>query len=327
MTTHKPKLLDQVRAVLRKQHYSPRTEETYVSWIRQYILYHKAKHGFARHPNEMGASEIDEFLIYLANEKHVAASTQNQALSALLFLYRKVLDIPVGDIKLVGRANRPDRLPTVLTQEEVKQVLDQLHGTNKLVAQLLYGCGLRISECVKLRIKDIDFAKQQIIVRDGKGNNDRVVMLPISLIDSLQKQLEHTRNLHNHDLERGYGRVQLPFALARKYPNADKEWRWQFAFPSTQLSKDKRDGVLRRFHTSPSTVQRAVKQAAKRTEITKQVTCHTFRHSFATHLLEAGYDIRTIQKLMGHKDVKTTMIYTHVMDKGVLGVHSPIDQL
>jgi integron integrase len=315
------KLLDQVRDAIRLKHYSIRTEEAYVNWIKRYMLFHNK-----RHPNEMGSAEIEAFLTHLAVQEKVAASTQNQALSALLFLYREVLqqdlDLPIHAV----RAKRPKRLPTVLTREEVRQVLNQLSGHHRLMAQLFYGSGLRLMECVRLRIKDVDFAQRQIIVRDGKGMQDRVTMLPDSLVTPLQEHLQRVKRLHDEDLARGYGSVYLPFALERKYPNAHREWIWQYVFPSDRLSKDPRSGVVRRHHVSESSLQKAVKNAARLAGVSKRVTCHTFRHSFATHLLESGYDIRTVQELLGHKDVKTTMIYTHVLIRGGMAVRSPLDE-
>jgi len=316
----KKKLLDQVREAIRRKHYSIRTEEAYVTWIKRYILFHNK-----RHPKEMGSAEIQAYLTYLAMEQNVAASTQNQALSALLFLYREVLgkelEFPINAL----RAKRPKRLPTVLTKEEALRVIGCLSGTYQLMAKLLYGSGLRLMECVRLRVKDVDFAQHQIIVRDGKGQKDRVTMLSDSVAISLQEHLQRVKRLHEKDLTQGYGSVYLPYALERKYPNADREWIWQYVFPSSRLSKDPRSGKVRRHHISESSLQKAVREAARLAGINKRVTCHTFRHSFATHLLENGYDIRTVQELLGHKDVKTTMIYTHVLNRGGLAVRSPLD--
>jgi len=316
----KKKLLDRVRDAIRVKHYSIRTEDAYVSWIKRYILFHDK-----RHPREMGVSDIEAFLTYLAVEQHVAASTQNQALSALLFLYREVLkkdlERPVDSV----RAKRPKRLPTVLTKEEVFKVIGFLSGTHQLMAKLLYGSGLRLMECVRLRVKDVDFTQRQIIVRDGKGQKDRVTMLPDVLIPLLQEHLRHVKQVHDDDLAKGYGSVYLPFALERKYPNANREWIWQYVFPASKLSRDPRTGSVRRHHVHESSLQKAVKNAARLAGLDKRVTCHTFRHSFATHLLENGYDIRTVQELLGHKDVKTTMIYTHVLNRGPLAVRSPLD--
>jgi len=273
----------------------------------------------------MGSAEIEAFLTHLAVDQNVAASTQNQALSALLFLYRDVLrkdlDFPVDSI----RAKRPKRLPTVLTKEEVLRVIGGLSGTYLLMAKLLYGSGLRLMECVRLRVKDVDFAQRQIVVRDGKGMEDRVTMLPDSVVTPLQENLQRVKRLHEEDLAKGYGSVYLPFALERKYPNANREWIWQYVFPSNRLSKDPRTGSVRRHHIGESSLQKAVREAVRVAGINKRVSCHTFRHSFATHLLESGYDIRTVQELLGHKDVKTTMIYTHVLNRGGLAVRSPLD--
>jgi integron integrase len=314
------KLLDRVRDAIRLKHYSIRTEEAYVGWIKRYIFFHNK-----RHPKDMGAAEIEAFLTHLAVNQNVAASTQNQALSALLFLYREVLkqelDRPIDAI----RAKRPKRLPTVLTKEETRKVLGCLSGTHQLMAKLLYGSGLRLMECVRLRVKDIDFAQRQIIVRDGKGMEDRVTVLPQSLVEPLQEHLRRVKQLHKQDLAKGYGSVYLPFALERKYPNANREWIWQYVFPATKLSRDPRSGAVRRHHLDESGLQKAVKKAARLAGLSKRVTCHTFRHSFATHLLEGGYDIRTVQELLGHKDVRTTMIYTHVLNRGGLAVRSPLD--
>jgi len=273
----------------------------------------------------MGSAEIEAFLTHLAVDQNVAASTQNQALSALLFLYRDVLrkdlDFPIDSI----RAKRPKRLPTVLTKEEVLRVIGGLSGTYLLMAKLLYGSGLRLMECVRLRVKDVDFAQRQIVVRDGKGMEDRVTMLPDSVVTPLQENLQRVKRLHEEDLAKGYGSVYLPFALERKYPNANREWIWQYVFPSNRLSKDPRTGIVRRHHIGESSLQKAVREAVRVAGINKRVSCHTFRHSFATHLLESGYDIRTVQELLGHKDVKTTMIYTHVLNRGGLAVRSPLD--
>ncbi|MER3545793.1 MAG: integron integrase [Chloroflexota bacterium] len=314
-----PKLLDQVRQALRVKHYSIRTEEAYLHWIRRYILFHDK-----RHPAEMGAPEVQAFLTHLAVTENVAASTQNQALSALLFLYREVLHQDLGPINAL-RAQKPKHLPTVLTREEVRQVIAQMSGTHRLMAQLLYGAGLRLMECVRLRVKDIDFEYKTITVRDGKGEEDRVTMLPDSLITPLQEHLQRVKRLHEEDLARGCGAVYLPYALERKYPNANRDWLWQHVFPSDRLSVDPRSGVVRRHHLDESNLQRAVREAAQKAGVGKRVTCHTFRHSFATHLLENGYDIRTVQELLGHKDVRTTMIYTHVLQRGGLAVRSPLD--
>ena len=321
MPTRPPKLLDQVREALRRKHYSRRTEASYIAWIKQFVAFHGT-----RHPIQLGGAEVNDFLTHLAVEHDVAASTQNQALSALLFLYREVLGVEL-DIQLNAvRAKRPRRLPTVLTPGEVRLVLQHLSGTYRLMAQLLYGSGLRLMECVRLRVKEVDFAQQQLVVRQGKGMVDRVTVLPKRVAPLLELHLAQVEQLHLQDRERGYGRVYLPFALARKYPHADQEWGWQYVFPSARLSKDQRSGQLRRHHLDESGLQRAVRAAGQAAKIVKSVSCHTFRHSFATHLLQQGYDIRTVQELLGHKDVKTTMIYTHVLNRGGRAVRSPIDE-
>jgi integron integrase len=313
-------LLDQVRDALRVRHYAIRTEQAYLDWITRFILFHQK-----RHPREMGAPEIEAFLSHLALKRNVAASTQNQARSALLFLYRHVLHRKSLALDNVVQASKPQRLPTVLTRQEAQQVIGQLTGLHQLMAKLLYGSGLRLLECLRLRVKDIDFAKRQIIVRQGKGDKDRVTLLPASLIQPLQVHLAAVKLRHADDLAKGYGAVYLPYALAEKYPNAPTEWGWQYVFPADQLSLDPRSGQTRRHHYLESTLQKAVRQAVLRTGIPKPVSCHTFRHCFATHLLESGYDIRTVQELLGHKDVATTMIYTHVLNHGPLAVRSPLD--
>lgn len=318
---NKPRLLDQVRDKLRLKHYSYRTEQSYIAWIKRFIFFHNK-----RHPDTMGEREIESFLTYLAVKRNVAASTQNQALCALLFLYKEVLGHEVAWLESVQRAKRPARLPVVLTVQEVLNLLDRLEGRSWLMAGLLYGAGLRLMECVRLRIKDVEFSRQEIIIREGKGGKDRVTMLPSSLIAPLQSHLEKVKILHARDLAEGYGDVYLPFALAQKYPNAGREWGWQYVFPASKRSIDPRSGKERRHHIDEQTLQRAIKQAVKAAEIHKPASCHTLRHSFATHLLQAGYDIRTVQELLGHKDVSTTMIYTHVLNKGGKGVISPIDR-
>ncbi|MGC9394978.1 MAG: integron integrase [Anaerolineae bacterium] len=321
MTKPPKKLLDQVRDAIRRKHYSIRTEQSYVDWIRRFILYHNK-----RHPRDMGPSDVEAFLTYLAVEQNVAASTQNQALSALKFLYRDVLHQPLQGPITPESAKRPQRLPTVLTREEVHRVLAHLSGTHLLMAQLLYGSGLRLMECLRLRVKDVDFAQKQILVRDGKGQKGRVTMLPQSLVEALRAHLVGVQQQHKSDLAIDCGCVYLPDALERKYPNACTEWLWQYVFPASRLSVDPRTGVTRRHHASESTLQKNVRRAAQAAGIPKRVSPHTFRHSFATHLLEAGYDIRTVQELLGHKDVKTTMIYTHVLNRGGLAVRSPLDE-
>jgi integron integrase len=314
------KLLDQVRDALRVKHYAYRTEESYVEWIRRYILFHNKCH-----PKEMAEPEVQAFLTHLAVEGNVAASTQNQALSALLFLYRHVLQQPLSDSIDAVRARQSKHLPTVLTPEEVQLVLKHLEGTHQLLAKLLYGAGLRVKEGLRLRVKDVDFAQSQLIIRDAKGNQDRLTVLPQSLLSSLQAHLVQVKQTFQDDLALGYGAVYLPFALERKYPNANCEWKWQYVFPAKQRSVDPRSGEVRRHHMDDGALQRSLKQAVRSAQVDKHVTCHTLRHSFATHLLQNGYDIRTVQELLGHKDVKTTMIYTHVLNKGGLGVRSPLD--
>ena len=313
-------LLERVRHHARLKHYSIRTEEAYVRTVKRFILFHGK-----RHPAEMGAEEIRQYLSHLATEGRVSASTQNQALSALLFLYREVLGAELAYVEGIERAKRPARVPVVLTREEVRRILDCLTGAHRLMASLLYGSGLRVMECVRLRVKDVDFGYQQITVRDGKGEKDRRTLLPPSLAEPLRRQLARAKLLHEEDTERGYGRVYLPYALERKYPSAAAEWCWQWVFPADRLSSDPRSGRVRRHHVSEDRLQEAVKRAVKQGGITKRVSCHTFRHSFATHLLEDGYDIRTIQELLGHADVQTTMIYTHVLNKGGRGVRSPLE--
>ncbi len=321
--TGPPKLLDRVAAKTRLLHYSIRTEQAYVDWIRRFILFHNK-----RHPKDMGGPEIEAFLTYLAVEGEVAASTQNQAFSAILFLYQKVLEIELPPLNAL-RAKRPDRLPVVLAIDEVRSILVELDGIDLLQAEILYGTGLRILECCRLRVKDVDFTRNQIVVRDGKGGKDRAVPLPERVKERLQEQVQQVRKLHARDVKDGHGRVWLPDALQRKFPNADRELGWQYLFPSSRLSVDLRanDGVTRRHHRHENLLQKRVKTAVLSARITKKVSCHTFRHSFATHLLEAGYDIRTVQELLGHADVSTTMIYTHVLQRGASGVKSPLDRL
>ncbi len=323
MSQQKPKLLQQVRDKVRLRNYSYRTEQSYVAWVKRYILFHDKKH-----PAEMGRPEVEAFLKHLAVEGNVAASTQNQALSALLFLYNEVLDMPLGYVEVLW-AKKPKRLPIVLTRGEVKALLNQLDGAPLLISQLLYGGGLRVMEGLRLRVQDVDFGQRLLVVRDGKGNKDRTVPLPEVSVAALQRQLGRVEALHHHDLQQGFGYVPLPNALAKKYPNAERGWLWQFIFPSTTLSNNPRgtDDKLYRFHLHESTVQRAVKRAAQGAKIPKRVSPHVLRHSFATHLLERGTDIRTIQTLLGHKNLQTTMIYTHVVNRGAMGVRSPLDEL
>jgi integron integrase len=320
-TPNGKKLLDCLRDSLRARHYSYRTEQTYVDWARRYILFHHK-----RHPAEMGVDEIQTFLTDLAVNKHVASSTQNQALSALLFLYRNVLkmEIDLSTFSIL-KAERPKHLPTVLTHSEAMAVLGKMTGVYLLMAQLLYGGGLRLMECLRLRVKDIDFGNAQLMVRDGKGEKDRVTVLPAALVSPLKSHLQTVKALHQQDLLAGFGEVFLPYALERKYLGAAREWYWQYVFPAAQRSLDPLSGHMRRHHLDESGLQRAVRQAARLAAIDKPVSPHTFRHSFATHLLENGYDIRTVQELLGHKDVRTTMIYTHVLQRGGLAVKSPLD--
>ncbi len=318
--TEPPKLLHRVRSELRARRYSTRTEEAYVGWIKRYILFHHK-----RHPASMGGEEVNAFLTNLATEGGVSAPTQNQALCALLFLYRVVLNDPLPWLDDVVRAKRTVRLPVVLTPEEVRQVLAELHGVPLLVCQILYGGGLRLLESLQLRIKDVDFDRRQLFIRDPKGNRDRASLLPQSILGQLRNHIEFVRTQHEEDRRLGFGTVVLPTALARKFPHADREWKWQWLFPATSRYKDDTTGIERRHHFHESAIQRAVRTASLRADLDKRVTCHTFRHSFATHLLERGNDIRTVQELLGHRDVSTTMIYTHVLRLGPLGVRSPLD--
>jgi integron integrase len=319
-TTKKPKLLDLVKAAIRTRHYSYRTEQSYIQWIKRFVLFHNK-----RHPNEMGEKEINEFITHLAVKNKVSASTQNQALCAIVFLYKHVLKTDIGDLGEMVWAKKPKRLPAVFTREETKKVLEKLQGTNWLMANLLYGSGLRLTECLQLRVCDIEFEYKQIIVRNAKGFKDRITMLPEILIDKLKTHLVKVKKMHEKDIEAGYGSVYLPYALERKYPNASKEWKWQFLFPATQISTDPRSGTRRRHHIYETVLQKAVKVAIRKAGITKHASCHTLRHSFATHLLERGQDIRTIQELLGHKNIETTQIYTHVLNRGGQGVKSPAD--
>jgi integron integrase len=321
-----PKLLDLVRGKIRLKHYSIRTEQAYVDWIKRYIL-----HFDKTHPKDLGAREVEAFLTHLAVVGKVAASTQNQAKSALLFLYKEVLGQSLPWLDKVEQAKVPKHLPVVLSQAEVQKILSRLDGTHHLVVSLLYGTGMRILEALRLRVKDIDFARKEILIRDGKGFKDRVTMLPMTMIAPLQAHLARVKALHEQDLASGFGSVYLPYALAKKYPSAERDWAWQYVFPSGKLSVDPREDsavkTTRRHHIQDQAIQRAVRQAVVDAELTKPATPHTFRHSFATHLLEGGYDIRTVQELLGHSDVSTTMIYTHVLNKGGRGVNSPLDAL
>lgn len=315
-------LLDRLRDQIRTLHYSIRTEDAYVLWARQFILFHDKAH-----PETMGEAEVAEFLTYLAVERNVAASTQNQALSALLFLYKSVLGRPLESVGDAVRAKRPARLPVVFTRDEVRAVLARLSGDRALMAGLLYGSGLRLLECLRLRVKDVDFGQNHIVIRDGKGQKDRVTVLPATHAEGLRQQIGRAAEIHAQDVREGFGRVHLPFALAKKYPEADRQPAWQYLFPARTRSIDPRSGTERRHHDAEVNLQRAVKAAVRLSGISKNGSCHTFRHSFATHLLENGSDIRTVQELLGHADVRTTMIYTHVLQRGPMGVRSPADAL
>lgn len=317
-----PKLLDRLREALRVRHYSRRTEETYSYWAKRFILFHQV-----RHPAEMGAEEVNAFLTHLAVKEKVSASTQNQALCALLFLYRHIVGREIGNLGEVIRARKPKRLPVVLSKPEIKSLLTQMTGDKWLMASLMYGAGLRLMECLSLRVQNVDFEKKELMIRDGKGGKDRRSVLPSSLVTPLRDHLTRVRDIHQSDLSAGWGRVQMPDALDRKYPNAPAEWGWQWVFPQEHRWKNSKTAEEGRHHVHETVIQRAVKEAVGRAGIVKHVGCHTLRHSFATHLLEDGYDIRTIQELLGHRNVNTTMIYTHVLNKGGLGVRSPVDGL
>lgn len=320
-TPAKSALLEAVRDRCRVKHYSLRTEEAYLGWIKRFIFFHKM-----RHPSEMSGLEVEQFLTHLAVRGKVAGSTQNQALSALLFLYREVINVKLPWMENVVRAKQSIRLPVVLTVEQIQSVLARLDGREWLMASLLYGTGMRLMECIRLRVKDISFEKNEILVRDGKGGKDRRTMLPAKLCDPLRTQLERVKEFHRNDSDENWEGVYLPDALARKYPNASKLLAWQYVFPASRCARDPRDGKIRRHHIDEKVLQRAVTKAAQMAAIDKPVSCHTLRHCFATHLIEAGYDIRTVQELLGHKDVATTQIYTHVLNKGGRGVRSPLDK-
>ena len=317
------KLMDQVREVMRYHHYKYRTEQTYCDWITRYIKFHNCQ----MHPRDMDKFEIEAFLSHLAVELKVSASTQRQALNAIVFLYTKVLDLPVANEIGHVRAKQQRRPPVVLTKSEVQQVFMQMQGDHLLMSKMLYGCGLRLMECIRLRIQDLDFGQSLVYIRDGKGGKDRVVVFPQSIREDLQVRVDRVKKTHDEDILQGHGHVYIPEALSRKYPNAAQEFRWQYVFPAKKLSTDPRSGVIRRHHVLESGLQKAVKIAVDRVGITKRATCHTFRHSFATHLLENGVNIRIVQELMGHADVKTTEIYTHVMEKDIAGIASPLDLL
>ncbi|MFV2061699.1 MAG: integron integrase [Gammaproteobacteria bacterium] len=314
--------LESVRRCIRVRHYSIRTETTYISWIKRFILFHHKKH-----PEDMGEKEVGEFLSHLACDKNVAAATQNLALNSLVFLYRHVLNKEFGEISNVVRAKKPSRLPVVLSRSEVTRLLSNLHDQQWLMGSLLYGSGLRLMECLRLRIKDVDFPNRAIIVRSGKGNKDRITILPDDLIEPIKALMANVRLAHQRELAEGFGTVHLPFALAKKYPNANKEWAWQYLFPAKKRSRDPRSGIEQRHHYYEKSLQKAVKSAVHKAQINKLASCHTLRHSFATHLLENGYDIRTVQELLGHADIRTTQIYTHILNRGGNAVISPLSQV
>ena len=319
-TPGKPRLLDRVRQTMRARHYSDATLGTYVNWIRRFILFHGK-----RHPDEMGESEVTQFLTHLAVNENVAASTQNQALSAILFLYRHVLDRQLEWLDRIVRAKRPVRLPVVLSRDEVAEILRHIHGVSWLIGSLMYGSGMRLLECHRLRVKDIDFRRFEVTVREGKGRKDRMTLFPRKLVAPLAAHLERVQQQHQRDLELGTGSVELPYSLERKYPKAAWEWAWQWVFPASRMYVDRDTGQRRRHHVHHTVVQRAMKEAVRSAGISQPATSHSLRHCFATHLLEDGYDIRTIQELMGHQDVSTTMVYLHVLNRGGLGVRSPLD--
>jgi len=318
----KTKLLDQVRQEIRRRNYSYKTEQAYISWIVRFVKYHGMVH-----PKELEDRNVENFLNHLANSRNVAAGTQNQALSALVFLYKEVLGVKVVSLNNLQRAKKPKTLPVVLSIEETSKLFEHLEGIAGLICQLLYGSGLRISECLRLRVQDIDFDYKQLWVRSGKGLKDRVSLLPQKCIPQIQLQIEKIAALHKKDLAKGYGRTLLPKALSAKYPNENKELRWQYLFPSTMISEDPRSRLKHRYHLSNRYVQKKLKEAAKKAGLSKKISCHTLRHSFATHLLQNGYDIRTVQELLGHKNLKTTMIYTHVLNKGGNYIKSPVDSI
>lgn len=315
-----PKLLDRVRTEVRLRHYSPLTEKAYVGWIRRFIYFHEM-----RHPQDLGEPEVSRFLSSLVEKSGIAASSQNQALSALVFLYNHVLQKPLFGMDEIVRAKRPERLPVILSREEVAAILGNLSGVAFLMASVLYGAGLRLMECLRLRVKDVDFALNEIVVRSGKGDKDRRTVFPARLREPMRQHLQRVRELHLEDRLHGAGSVQLPGAIAVKYPQATYDWGWQWVFPATRCFKDRPSGTVRRYHMHESVLQRAFKEAVIRSGIAKPASCHSLRHAFATHLLESGYDIRTVQELLGHSDVATTMIYTHVLGRGPSAVRSPLD--
>lgn len=317
-----PRLLDRLAAALRTRHYSRRTEEAYVHWVRRFVLFHGK-----RHPEQMGAAEVTAFLSALATDRRVSSSTQNQALAGILFLYRFVLGVDLPWLNELVRAKRPKRLPLVLGRDEVSRVLASMTGTSSLVAALLYGAGLRLLECLTLRVKDVDFATNLLRLRDGKGGHDRPAILPAMIRAQLRAHMGTARARHRRDVASGAGWVELPWAIGQKLPNAGREWAWQWVFPATRTYEDRQTGQVRRHHLHETVLQREMKEAVRRAGLEKRATCHTLRHSFATHLLEDGYDIRTVQELLGHRDVSTTMIYTHVLNRGPAGVRSPLDRL
>lgn len=316
----KSELLERVREEIRRRNYSFRTEKSYIRWIVRFIKFNKLVH-----PNDMDEEEVVDFLNWLANERDVAASTQNQALCAIVFLYKQVLDQPLGSFDNLQRAKEPERLPVVLSPKEANKIIAKVEGDARLMVELLYGSGLRQSECLRLRVKDIDFEYSQVWVRDGKGQKDRTTVLPVVTKDKLKEQIQRVKLIHKRDLQKGFGKVVLPKALSRKYPELEKSFGWQYLFPSNKRAEDPRSGIKQRYHKSSSYLHKAIKDALRKTDVIKKVSSHTFRHSFATHLLQDGYDIRTVQELLGHKNVGTTMIYTHVLKKGGRGVKSPID--
>ena len=320
----KPKIFEQIRSIMRLHHYSIHTERSYIDWVRRYIAFHQMK---SREDLAGGEPKIEAFLTHLAVDEQVASATQNQAMNALVFLYRRVLEVPLNETINAVRADRKVNVPVVLTREEVVKVISFMEGVPQLIVKLLYGSGVRIMEAVRLRIKDVDFQMKQMTVRSGKGDKDRVTTFPASVIPLVENHLAKVKVMHDQDIAQGYGEVYLPYALSRKYPRAGKEWGWQYMFPARDLSTDPLTNIVRRHHVDPSVINKAIKTVTRRTGLTKQISAHTFRHSFATHLLQRGTDIRTVQALLGHKDIATTMIYTHILQQGGQGVPSPLDDL